>query len=152
LSYSCIINVHSHLCLGIKGAAQDAEAVQYTCEAVANQEWYWGNAINSVFRQLKNEAFGGNQCLGVAGGSKTRGAEVVGWTCDGTGHPDQYWWPEVDIADAPIGPIENYHAQPLVLGVAGGSAAVGAEIVLWNYQAAANQQWDFCNAAGCQEA
>jgi Ricin-type beta-trefoil lectin domain len=150
-TYDCIVNVGSHLCLGITGGKQDAEAVQYTCEAAANQEWYWGSTISSVFRQLKNRAFNGDQCLGVAGGSTGEGAEVVGWTCLGTGHPDQYWWAEVDGADAPIGPIENYHSHR-ILGVSGASTKAGAEIVQWNWTGAANQEWDFCNAYGCQEA
>ena len=136
-TYGCIVNVNSHLCLGIAGKKQDAEAVQYTCEAVANQEWYMGGAINGIYTQLRNRAFNGNQCLGVAGGNASEGAEVVGWSCLGTSHPDQYWWFTTYDGVDPLGFIENYKGQTheLVLGVASSSAT--------------NQAWDFCNRIAC---
>jgi hypothetical protein len=151
-SYFCILNVNSHLCLGIAGGKQDAEAVQYTCEAVANQEWYLGGAINDIYTQLRNLAFNGGQCLGVAGGNASEGAEVVGWSCLGTSHPDLYWWFTTYDGVDPLGFIENYKGQEseLVLGVAGGSKSNGAEVVLWPASSSAtNQQWDFCNLIAC---
>jgi hypothetical protein len=66
---------------------------------------------------------------------------VYSWVCDG--HPDQYWgW---DVYPGYGLNIENDNSY-LVIGVAGGSAAPGAPVVQWSFQApprGANQTWNF---------
>jgi hypothetical protein len=124
-----VVNDNSGLCLGISGGRSDAPAVQWNCEAVANQEWHWGSELGSTgYFQLIN---GDGQCLGIGGGSTRAGAPAYGWTCNG--HHDQYWFASGGVAT-------DYNSQ-LVLGVAGGSTAVGAAVVQWPYTGAANQFW-----------
>jgi len=133
-----LFNLNSFLCLGISGGDDDAPAVQWTCEEVPNQEWHYGSEYgNSGYYQLIN---GDGECLGVAGSSKSQGARVVGWTCNG--HLDQYWQ-GVGISDGTV--FYNYNSG-LVLGVAGNSKAVGAAVVQWPFQGdietALNQFWE----------
>jgi hypothetical protein len=133
-----LFNLNSFLCLGISGGKDDAPAVQWTCEEVANQEWHYGAEYgNSGYYQLIN---GDGECLGVAGSSKSKGARVYGWTCNG--HLDQYWQ-GVGISD---GTVFNNYNSGLVLGVAGNSKAVGAAVVQWPYggdvETNLNQFWE----------
>jgi hypothetical protein len=133
-----LFNLNSFLCLGISGGNDDAPAVQWNCEKVANQEWHYGLEYgNSGYYRLVN---GDNECLGVAGSSKSQGARVVGWTCNG--HLDQYWQ-GVGISDGTV--FYNYNSG-LALGVSGNSKAVGAAVVQWHFQGdietALNQFWE----------
>jgi len=124
-----IVNYNSGLCLGISGGADDAPAVQWNCESVANQEWHVGAELGSTgYYQFVN---GDGQCLGIAGSSTSEGARAYGWTCNG--HHDQYWYATGGVAF-------NYNSGD-VLGVAGGSTAVGAAVVQWPFTGAANQYW-----------
>lgn len=129
-----IVN-HDGLCLGMAG--DDAPAVQWTCTFASNQTWHQVT-VSPGHVELRN---GLNQCLSIAGSSKSRGARVYGWRCKGT--PDQYWiWdttPNYGLS------IENDNSH-LVLGVAGGSTKVGAAVVQWPFQdppRGANQAWNF---------
>jgi hypothetical protein len=132
------LNVGEKLCLGISGGKDDAPAVQWDCNDSANQTWHWGDELGDTgYYQLVN---GDDQCLGVAGGSDTEGADVVGWTCLGSGHPDQYWTLD-DASEADnFYPIFNYHSG-YVLGVAGNSYEVGASVVQWHFQDEPNNQY-----------
>jgi hypothetical protein len=127
-----LVNANSDLCLGIAGGADDAPAVQWTCNDSANQAWHWGSSgilgVGLVYYQLIN---GDGQCLGVAGNSTAEGAQIYGWSCNGAAN--QYWY-------ANDGVITNYHSSKVV-GVAGNSEAVGAAIVQWPFTNALNQYW-----------
>ena len=124
-----VVNANSGLCLGISGGADDAPAVQWTCETVANQEWHWGSELGSTgYYQLVN---GDGQCLGVAGTSE--GARIYGWTC--TGAANQYW----DPVDGKYGTVLWDYNSGMVVGVAG--TAVGAPVVQWDFTGALNQYW-----------
>jgi NADPH:quinone reductase-like Zn-dependent oxidoreductase len=131
---------HDGLCLGISGGTDKAPAGQYKCDHHPDQYWHWRNSKGG-YHQLVN---GDNECLGVSGGSDKYGARIVGWKCNG--HPDQYWatylvneggttWQ--DFAD--YDPLSN--GGEAVLGISGGSTAVGAAAVQWIYTAAPNQLW-----------
>jgi hypothetical protein len=129
-------NINSLKCLGITGGEDDAPAVQWTCNAAANQGWKTGSCNSAGWCQIVN---GDGECLGIAGGSASEGAQVVGWTCLGTGHPDQYWGGIPINANWDFA-FENYHSR-MVLGVAGGSTAQGAAVVQWPFTNAPNQWW-----------
>jgi hypothetical protein len=99
---------------------------------------------NSGYYQLIN---GDGQCLGVYGGSVSEGDTVVGWTCLGTSHPDQYWrW----LADGNSSYyyLVDYNSGEVV-GVLGNSTSEGASIVQWDNQHTMNNQlWKLVNSTG----
>jgi hypothetical protein len=131
-----------NLCLGISGNNADAEAVQWPC-ATDGQTWYAGASISPGYTQIYWVRDGVHQCLGVAGGSTKPNAEVVGWSCLGTGHPDQYWF----VDDSLLGGCPGFeylinYKSGKVLGIAGNSYKAGAEAVIYGAQGACNnQQW-----------
>jgi hypothetical protein len=130
-----VINLNSGKCLGTSAGQDNADAVQWTCNGAANQQWHWGNSYGgSLYYQLKNGNDGGNdQCLGISAGSAKEGADAVAWTCGGTSHPDQYWY-AVDVTGC--GTVLYNLNSSYVLGVAGNSKADGAHAVQWAYQGA----------------
>jgi hypothetical protein len=138
VSGSMIFNYHSGLCLGISGDKNDQPAVQWNCNGHADQEWHIGAFYpdGSGFFQLVN---GNNSCLGVAGGSTNEGARVVGWSCYGPTHPDQYWSPLPYYCDGDE-PLQNLGSD-YVLGVAGNSTQWGAPVVQWAFQFTCNNQY-----------
>jgi hypothetical protein len=128
-----IVN-HDGLCLT---AGADAPAVQANCTFARNQTWHQVS-FGSRGDELRN---GLNQCLAIAGGSKSRGARVYGWRCKGTA--DQYWTWDVFVSYGLY--IEDLHSH-LVLGVAGGSTRPGAAVIQWSGQnppGGVNQAWNF---------
>jgi endoglucanase len=133
-----VINYNSGLCLGVSGGKNDQDAVQWTCNGHADQQWHWGsqNASYPGWYQLVNNV---GSCLGVTGGSASEGARVVGWTCDGSTHYDQYWAPQAENCGGYV-PLENLNSG-YVLGVSGNSTAVGADIVQYAYQGVCNNQF-----------
>ncbi len=78
-------NAGSGLCLGIAG---NHNAGQWGCTGHSDQTWHAGQTNADGYSQLIN---GNGQCLGVAGANIYDGAQLVGTTCLGTAHPDQYW-------------------------------------------------------------
>jgi hypothetical protein len=128
------IENHDGLCLT---AGADAPAVQANCTFAANQTWHQVS-VSGRGVELRN---GLNQCLGIAGSSKSRGARVYGWRCKGT--RDQYWTWDVFVNYGLY--IENLNSH-LFLGVAGGSTKPGAAAVQWSGQnppGGVNQAWNF---------
>jgi hypothetical protein len=75
-----------NLCLVPTGTS-DAPVEQTGCVSSSLEEWY---AMGTEFYgfQIHNAAEP-NQCLGVAGGSMSEGAQVVMWKCDKS--PNQNW-------------------------------------------------------------
>jgi Ricin-type beta-trefoil lectin domain-like len=133
-----VVNYNSGLCLGISGDKNDQPAVQFTCNGNADQQWHWGsqNASYSGWYQLVN---GNGSCLGVSGGSLSEGASVVGFSCLGSTHYDQYWTP-LGYSCSGYVPLDDLNSN-YVLGVSGNSTAVGAAVVQWAYQGACNNQF-----------
>jgi hypothetical protein len=138
------------LCLGVTAGESNAPAVQWNCApGHPDQEWSVGVEYGSTgFYQIQNELTSPEdpegQCLGVAGGVISEGAQVVGWDCD-AGHPDQYWAPVAICDDGLFEAYENLAAaqdgEEYVVGVAGNSNAFGAAVVLWQYQGVCNNQF-----------
>ena len=132
------VNFNTNDCLGILGGADDAPAVQWTCDGSSNQSWTAGSQYpDSSYFQIVN---GDGQCLGVLGGSADEGASVYGWTCLGPSHPDQYWT-LVNSGTSGYFNVVNLNSG-LVLGVLGNSTAPGASVVQWaNQNTPNNQLW-----------
>jgi hypothetical protein len=140
------LGIDEGLCLGITGGEDEKPAVQWTCNESANQTWHWGEELGTTgFWQLIN---GDGECLGVAGGSEDEGADIVGWTCLGTGHKDQYWTPDTTYDYEGFLPIFNYKSS-YVVGVAGNSTAIGASVVQWHFEDELNNQfWELASTSG----
>jgi hypothetical protein len=73
-------------------------------------------------------------------GSKANGARIVGWSCLGSSHVDQYWlyscvWLGVGNNRCVLNnlgtPVNAYSKGGKVIGVSGGKTANGAAAVLW---------------------
>lgn len=75
----------------------------------------------------------------MAGASRAEGAQVVGWTCLGSTHRDQYW---VALGYSCNGyvPLENLNSG-YVLGVAANSLSQGAAVVQWPYVGVCDNQF-----------
>ncbi|MFF5077680.1 RICIN domain-containing protein [Actinoplanes sp. NPDC000266] len=82
-------NPHNDMCLAVKGAAYNDEAVvvQATCtyDDVNNDVWVWTRVPGFTtpdWVTLKNLRSG--KCLVVKGGSKEQGAPLIQFTCNGS--------------------------------------------------------------------
>lgn len=135
-----VYNTNSGRCLGIA----NGNAGIWNCTNAggnSDQTWHWGGYVTGpdgiYYSQLIN---GKGQCLGVAGGSTANGARIVGFSCLGPTHPDQYWY--YDSVWLGVGgdgsvlvnlktPCGGLSLGGKVIGVAGGSKANGAAAVLW---------------------
>jgi hypothetical protein len=136
-----IANYHAlGSCLGISGNDFNAPAVLWPCTADGQQAWFIGSSNSAGYYQIE---WTPGQCLGVAGGSTAQGSRVVGWNCDGPGHPDQYWliFSAYCAAEGVHYHLIVNYKSGLVLGVAGNSTATGAHIVIWTYQGVCNNQF-----------
>jgi hypothetical protein len=133
-------NAHSVKCLSSDGR-DDHDAEQFGCtEGNANQTWKWGGHLGGAgeYAQLVNQ--GTHQCLGISGGSTSRGATVVVWKCLGTGHPDQYW--DTSPSGGPAVNINNLKSS-YCLQIAGDSTAAGARANVEPFDTdSSNQDWN----------
>jgi hypothetical protein len=141
-----ILNLPAQKCLGITAGADDSPAVLWGCNGHPDQHWQWGSCIEGgAFCQLYWVTSNGtHQCLGVSGGSTSPNARVVGWSCLGAGHPDQYWQFNITgliCGSGSYAPMYNAKATGKVLGVAAGSTMQGAAIVIYGYQNTCNNQF-----------
>jgi hypothetical protein len=119
------------MCLGIAGGLHNSPAVLWTCDdQAANQRWHIGDfdPSNPLFTQLIND---NGDCLGVQGGSTTKGARIYGWQCLGPAAPNQYWHMRTGCGISTI--IANFGGSQYVLGTAGGAETAGTAIVQWSY-------------------
>jgi hypothetical protein len=135
------------ICLGIAGGLPTVgtDAVIWNCNTNPDQQWNYNNSTvgpnGEIYYQFRSND--NNLCLGVAGGSTTEGAHVVGWTCLGTNHPDQYW--AIENGPNPCsslggGIILRNLKDGYVIGTQGGSLKEGTPLVQRNYQNACNNQ------------
>ncbi|WP_410812856.1 RICIN domain-containing protein [Micromonospora sp. 067-2] len=89
--------------------------------------------------ELMSRASG--KCVGVSGGSRTQGATVVEWDCNG--HADQRWYWQATgqwVNGWPVQQIVNGNSG-LCLGIDGGGNAQGARAVQWGCNGHADQHW-----------
>ena len=129
-------------CIGINntGVAGD-----WNCTSNPDQTWYWGPAFpNTGFRVLAN---GNGKCLDTAGGSVTLGTKIVAATCLGVARPDQYWGIVNGDGFCARGEFRLVNWKGVAtgtvdaVGVAGGSMANGAQLVLWTEVNHEDQCW-----------
>ncbi len=124
------VNFSVSRCIGIAGG----NAGIYNCTFVNDQAWQVIAAKTvkgNSYAQIENAK---NQCLGV---SKTR---VVGQACNSANN-SQYWNNTVKgVVCGAAAPVVNL-ASGKVVGVAGGSTANGAAVVVFSYQHKCNNQF-----------
>jgi Ricin-type beta-trefoil lectin domain len=132
-----IVNYKSHRCLGIAGGADNAPAVLWNCKGSADQIWHWDTSIvyGGVFARLVNND---GECLGVAGGSQSAGADIYGWSCGNV--YNQFWTTLGLTGQSGYYYLYNWGSD-LVIGVAAGSTANGAHLVQWNRLPHSDQYW-----------
>jgi Ricin-type beta-trefoil lectin domain-like len=123
-------------CLGVLDGADNNWAVQGKCNT-PDQTWTVGQEDGTTgYYQLVNDD---NECLGVYDGSTASNADVVGWQCLGTGHPDQYWaWVKAGV-DGSYDYLVNYNSGQ-VLGVYDNLTSSFAQIVQSANQESLNSQ------------
>jgi hypothetical protein len=131
---SCIRNDHSELCLTINGGstANNARAVQYTCDSHDSRFWYL-RAVGSGYYNIVNGH--SDKCLTIAGGSKANNANAVQYNCDG--HLSRNWRV---TGTRPYVKIVNQHSNKC-LTPAGGSQANLTQIVQYNCDNHASRIW-----------
>jgi hypothetical protein len=124
------VNFSVDRCIGISGG----NAGIYTCTFINDQAWKViasKTVSGNVYAQIENQK---GQCLGV---SKTR---VVGQACNSANN-DQYWNNTLKgVVCGAAAPVVNLGTGKVV-GVAGGSTANGAAVVIFAYQAKCNNQF-----------
>jgi hypothetical protein len=124
------VNFSVDRCIGIAGG----NAGIYNCTFINDQAWKVIAAKTvkgNIYAQIENEK---GQCLGV---SKTR---VVGQACNSSNN-DQYWNNTLKgVVCGASAPVVNLGTGDVV-GVAGGSTANGAAVVIFAYQAKCNNQF-----------
>jgi hypothetical protein len=124
-------------CLGIDSSGN---AGIWGCTSKNDQAWkYSGRTISAdgyTFYQLENQD---GKCLGVSGGGTTNGTQVVGYTCEPTSHPDQYWAYLNEECGAQYFPLVN--ADGVVIGVKGADMKVGQPVIAYEYQNVCNNQF-----------
>jgi len=75
--------VHSGKVLDVEdGMAQGHNIIQYTSHGGSNQRW-------AIHRDGTIRLDGQNLCIGIQGGSREKGANLIAWACNG--QPDQKW-------------------------------------------------------------
>jgi hypothetical protein len=124
------VNFSVDRCIGIAGG----KAGIYTCTFVNDQAWQviaTKTVSGNSYAQLENQK---GQCLGV---SKSR---LVGQACNSANN-GQYWNNTVKgVVCGAAAPVVNL-ASGKVVGVAGGSTANGAAVVIFTYQHKCNNQF-----------
>ncbi|MFJ5548132.1 RICIN domain-containing protein [Streptomyces sp. NPDC093225] len=85
-----IVNVHSDLCLMVKGGSRDngAAVVQNECGTASEKLWRAEATDGGTYIQLRN-AYSG-KCLDISGGRAYNGAKLIQYDC--TGALNQKWW------------------------------------------------------------
>jgi hypothetical protein len=141
-SFFRIHNFEFGKCIGISGAPPDGQAGDWNCTTNPDQTWSWGDPFPGTFGAYRQLVNGRGQCLGVAGGSDQQGAMIVGWTCLGTDHFDQYWESVPNLPEGQPSLINfDNGGTGVLIGVQGASSANGANLVLWTDTGHPDQQW-----------
>jgi hypothetical protein len=133
-------SVHTLDCIS-SGGVHNGVVTQYPCNGSSNQTWHYGAEHGSgqgAYIQIIN---GDGQCIGVAGGSTSSGANIQMGNCSGN---DIYYW-EVCACD-PSTALDfyflNQHSQE-VIQIACGCSTKSAKLEQEPYDpyGSANQLW-----------
>ncbi|MFD8654303.1 RICIN domain-containing protein [Streptomyces mirabilis] len=133
--YYNLIAQHSGKCLDItdNSAADDAIALQYTCNGGLNQQWRLQNAGDGYVRVLAQHS---GKCLDVANASTADGAFVNQYHCT-TGTNQQ--WRFEDHGGGYYRLVARHSGK--CLDVANASTANGARLIQWTCGTGTNQQF-----------
>jgi hypothetical protein len=126
---------HSGKCLDISGnsAADNATAIQWTCDGGLNQEFRFTDAGNGYVTILAQHS---GKCLDVANASTTKGAYVNQYYCNGGAN--QEWLAQ----DQGNGYLRFQSLKSgLCLDVDGASTADGTRLIQWTCGSGYNQQF-----------
>ncbi|MFJ8608067.1 RICIN domain-containing protein [Streptomyces sp. NPDC093675] len=131
---SWIRNDYSELCLTIDGGstANNAVAVQYTCDSHNARYWYLVS-VGGGYYNIRNVNSG--KCLTIAGGSTADNAYAVQYNCDG--HLSRNWRVS---GTRPYVKIVNQNSGKC-LTPAGGSTANLAKIVQYTCDSHPSRIW-----------
>ncbi|MFB7467523.1 RICIN domain-containing protein [Streptomyces sp. NPDC056224] len=128
-----IANVHSGMCLKVKGASNDngAPVVQAECGTASEQSWKSEVTDGGNFIQLRNANSG--KCLDISGGSARKGARIIQWDC--SGGLNQKWWDTDGIDGNPgywiSGTTPSGAPTWMCLDMPGASTATGTQAAVW---------------------
>ncbi|MFJ6754987.1 MULTISPECIES: RICIN domain-containing protein [unclassified Streptomyces] len=128
-----IANVHSGMCLKVKGGSNDSGApvVQAECGTASEQLWKSEVTDGGTFIQLRNANSG--KCLDIAGGTARKGAKIVQWDCNGG--LNQKWWDTDNIDGNPgwwiSGTTPSGAPTWMCLDMPGASTSSGTQAAVW---------------------
>jgi hypothetical protein len=119
-------NAWDNLCLVPTGTS-DAPVLQTECANSSIDKWHAAGPDYPYVFQIENTETG--QCLGVAGGSTSEGAQVVMWKCNGS--ENQNW--ETLSSCGGVGSACQYEnlSSALLLSVDGCNDDPGDSIDMW---------------------
>lgn len=140
-SVSTFVNVHSGLCLGVKGNSTAAGALlqSQNCSGSDFQKWrFEKDAAN--YMQLVN--VGSGRCVDVPGATAALASNLQQWGCSGA---DWQKWNVSDQGGGRFAIISK--SNGLALEVYEWNPANGARIVQWTWTGGANQLWTAPGAA-----
>lgn len=128
-------------CIGIDKASQ---AGDWFCTTNADQTWHWdkNHCVEPSLGVWCAVVNGNNQCLATAnGGSAAPGTKLIQFSCV---YSEDQMWQFVNNSDG-TWRIFNFkgfiEGEEVLIGVAGGSTANGAALVLWRDTGDRNQDW-----------
>ncbi|WP_404961827.1 RICIN domain-containing protein [Streptomyces sp. 147326] len=128
-----IANVHSGMCLKVKGGSNDSGApvVQAECGTASEQLWKSEVTDGGTFIQLRNVNSG--KCLDIAGGTARKGAKIIQWDCNGG--LNQKWWDTDNIDGNPgwwiSGATPSGAPTWMCLDMPGASTSSGTQAAVW---------------------
>ncbi|MFJ3723514.1 RICIN domain-containing protein [Streptomyces sp. NPDC090045] len=128
-----IANVHSGMCLKVKGGSNDSGApvVQAECGTASEQLWKSEVTDGGTFIQLRNANSG--KCLDISGGTARKGAKIIQWDCNGG--LNQKWWDTDNIDGNPgwwiSGTTPSGAPTWMCLDMPGASTSSGTQAAVW---------------------
>ncbi|MFD5384039.1 RICIN domain-containing protein [Streptomyces sp. NPDC127074] len=130
-----IVNVHSGLCLEIRGDSTEngAWANQWTCNGSDTQKWEL-RYVTSDYVTIHNKNSG--KCLEIRGDSKVDGATANQWTCNGS---DTQQW-EIEMTSNPEVRNKNSDKCLEILSWGTGNGNLAGQ---WRCHGGNNQRWNF---------
>ncbi|MFG1605746.1 RICIN domain-containing protein [Actinoplanes sp. NPDC049265] len=129
-------------------AAVPAASVPAAAAAAAPGPRAGRASADSDYRVVRLRNLNSGRCMGAEGGTPANGTRVIQWTCTGSG--DQAWYVNFDGS---YSEVVNFRRGPgstdACLGVSGGVTTQGAQMVTWQCDGKANQQWRVEGSSEC---
>jgi len=132
-------------CAGVAAGNVNTDGTQiiiWPCIVGAQDQQWTETRLNDTWFSLSNGS-NPNQCMGVAAGSVSHGAQMVIWHFYGSGN--QYW--RKDPSPHPGCYYFTNLGSQLVMGVAGGKMSQGTPVIQWEQLTGhVDQEWCFATA------